>query len=293
MSSVEPSSTTMISIGQVSAAREVAKDALQAGLPADRGGCRSGSRSSRAALDPRPPGRAGRSCVDGLPRSGQVPRGLPPGDMLNGHEQDQEIEPERPALDVVEVVLDAFPQRGPPAPAVDLGPAGHPAGHGVPQVVFGHGMAELLDEDRALGPRADQAHLAPQDVEELGQLVDVGVPEPVADAGAAAVVVRGPDRAGLAFRVGAHAAELDDPEPPPPLPDPLLGVEDRPARGQKDGQGDDREQRGEDGESQTGDQEIGQPLRRAGAGNAAERPEPAPGASVPERVEAAARRARR
>ncbi len=48
--------------------------------------------------------------------------------MLNGHEQDPQVEADRPAFDVVEVVLDPLAQRRSAAPAVDLGPAGHAAG---------------------------------------------------------------------------------------------------------------------------------------------------------------------
>ena len=43
------------------------------------------------------------------------------------------------------------------------------------------------------------------------------------------VVIGGPDRPGLAFGVAPHAAKLDDSEQPAPLPDPVLGVKDRPA----------------------------------------------------------------
>ena len=45
--------------------------------------------------------------------------------------------------------------------------------------------------------------------------------------------------------VAPHAPELEHPEEPPPLPDPLLRVEDRPARGDEDQQRDDQEQRRE------------------------------------------------
>ena len=118
-----------------------------------------------------------------------------------------------------------------------------PPGIGVPQVVVGDRLPELLDEDRALRPRPDQAHVAAQDVEELGQLVDIRVAEPIADPSASGVVIEGPDRARLPLGIAPHAAELDDGEEPSPLPDPLLLVEDRPARGDQDRQGDDREQR--------------------------------------------------
>src|SRR5436190_18911901 len=42
----------------------------------------------------------------------------------HGHEEDLQVEQERPVLDVVEVVLDADADRSVAAPAVDLGPAG-------------------------------------------------------------------------------------------------------------------------------------------------------------------------
>ncbi len=158
-----------------------------------------------------------------------VPRRLTPEDMLNRHEHDAEVEGRGPALDVVEVILDAFSQRRAAAPAVDLCPAGHADGYGVAEVVVGHGAAELGDEMGAFGSGPDQPHVTLQDVQELRKLVDVRVPQPIADPGAAAVVVRGPDRAGDALGVGAHAAKLDDAEETTPLPDSLLRIEDRPA----------------------------------------------------------------
>src|SRR5262245_56187596 len=157
--------------------------------------------------------------------------------MLNGHEHNQEIEPKRPAPDVVEIVLDPLAKRGSSTPAVNLGPAGHPAGNGMAEFVIAHGMTELFDEDGALGPGTDQAHIAPQDVEELGQFVEVGVPQPVADAGASAVMIRRPDRPGFTLCITSHAPELDDTKPPTPLSHPLLGIEDRTARSQEDGPG--------------------------------------------------------
>src|SRR6266850_6697616 len=88
-----------------------------------------------------------------------------------GLQEDLQIEGETPALDVVEVVLDALLDGGVAAPAVDLGPAGDPRLHLVAEHVAGHAPPELLDEARALGPRAHQAHLAAQHVEELRELV--------------------------------------------------------------------------------------------------------------------------
>src|SRR4051812_46841042 len=49
---------------------------------------------------------------------------------------DLEIEPDRPVLDVIEVVLEALVERGVAAPAVDLRPPGHAGLHLVTQHVL-------------------------------------------------------------------------------------------------------------------------------------------------------------
>src|SRR5207247_1932612 len=74
-----------------------------------------------------------------------------------GQEEDLQVEAEAPALDVVEVVFDPFLDRGLASPAVDLRPARDARLHLVAEHVAGHPPAELLDEARALGPRADEA----------------------------------------------------------------------------------------------------------------------------------------
>src|SRR2546421_12479511 len=58
---------------------------------------------------------------------------------------DLEIEPHRPVLDVIEVVLDALLERRVTAPAVDLRPAGHAGLHLVAQHVLRDAVLELLD----------------------------------------------------------------------------------------------------------------------------------------------------
>src|SRR3990170_3300148 len=123
---------------------------------------------TRAALSRRrrrgrapPAGRPARHKMGVLPREG----------AHRGEPEDLQIEAERPALDVVEVVLDPPLERGVAAPAVDLGPPGDPGLHLVAQHVAGDLPAELLHEDRPLGARAHEAHLPAEHVEELGQLV--------------------------------------------------------------------------------------------------------------------------
>jgi hypothetical protein len=134
-------------------------------------------------------------------------------------------------------------------------------------------MAELFNEHWSFGPGAHQAHIAAQDIEELGQLINVGVPEPVSDAGATAVVIRCPDGPCFLLGIAPHASELDDPESSSPLPHPLLGIKNRPARCQQNGHGNDREKRSQDQKSEGGEDNVGQALRRASSVNLKQRPE--------------------
>ncbi len=113
--SVEASSVTTISIVNRGIGGAVPRDAAPGSARAARGRCRSGSRPSRAGAElPAAADRADRLAVSpGFRRPFRfVPRGLAPEDMLNRHEHDAQVEAERPALDVVEVVLDALAQRG-------------------------------------------------------------------------------------------------------------------------------------------------------------------------------------
>ena len=105
-----------------------------------------------------------------------------------------------------------FLERRVAAPAVDLRPAGQAGLHLVAQHVLRNAVLELLDEVRALGARADDRHVAPEDVPELRQLVEVRPPEEAAERRHARVVLARPDRAGLALGVVQHRAELDDRE---------------------------------------------------------------------------------
>src|SRR5438552_1838896 len=62
------------------------------------------------------------------------------------HADDLEVEPEGPALDVLDVVFDAFLERGIAAQPVDLRPAGDAGLDLVPQHVAGHRLPEPLHE---------------------------------------------------------------------------------------------------------------------------------------------------
>ena len=66
---------------------------------------------------------------------------------------DLQVEPDRPVLDVVQVVLDPLFDRRVAAPAVDLRPAGDSGLYLVAQHVLRDLVLELLDKQRPLGPR--------------------------------------------------------------------------------------------------------------------------------------------
>ena len=110
----------------------------------------------------------------------------------DGEPHDLEIERQRPVLDVVQVELDALFERRVAAPAVHLRPAGDAGLDLVPQHVLRDAVLELFDEERPLGPRADDGHVAAQHVPELRQLVEVEPAQPAADASSPADRRRAP-----------------------------------------------------------------------------------------------------
>src|SRR5262245_7630034 len=145
----------------------------------------------------------------------------------NREDEDLDVEQKRPVLDVVEVVLDALLDRGVAAPAVDLRPARHPALHSVAEHVLGDALLELLHEGGPLRPRPDEAHVAQQYVDELGELVEVVLAQEGADWRAARVVGGGEDGAGVLLGVVHHRAELVDLERPTVEGHALLADQDR------------------------------------------------------------------
>ena len=106
--------------------------------------------------------------------------------------------------------------------AVDLRPAGD-AGLEREAAALAVGVLRDLDRDRRA--RADDRHLALEDVDEVGQLVDRGAAQQRADAGDPAVaVVDGQPRAHL-LGAGDHRAQLEDVERRAVLADAVLAVD--------------------------------------------------------------------
>lgn len=128
---------------------------------------------------------------------------------LDGLDHDDEVLDDAVVLDVHEVV-DEFVVRGGVVLGEDLGEAGDAGLNVVAVGVLGVLRGELLDEVRALGARADEAHVAVEDVPDLRQFVEAGGADEGADARDARVVVGRELRAGEFLSVDAHRAELVD-----------------------------------------------------------------------------------
>ncbi len=100
---------------------------------------------------------------------------------------------------------------------------------------------ELGEVRHRVRPRSHQVHLAAQDVDELGQLVEPIPSQPPSQARDAIAIVALPLGAGSLD--GVHGAELDEREGPPAAADALLKEEDGTSGIELDGERDDGEQR--------------------------------------------------
>src|SRR5262249_14982242 len=139
-------------------------------------------------------------------------------------------------FDVIKIVLQflnrIFHRRG--VTVIDLRPPGQTRLDQMPLGVELNLLAQLLDEERAFGARADETHLAAQNIDELWDLVNAGFADESADAGDARVATLRPLRLAVFFGVLPHRAGLDDLEDAPIFADPLLHVKDRARRFQLD-----------------------------------------------------------
>src|SRR3989442_5635724 len=164
-------------------------------------------------------------------------------------EQNLEIEAQRPAVHVEEVHLHP-PLEVHGVPPTDLPEAGDPGSHGEAPALRALDLTRLVHRQ---WPRPHQAHLALEDIEELGELVEGKLPEEPAGAGAPRVTRRLEDRPGPVvevvdlvahpLRVLDHGPELVHQEAPAVEPGALLAEDDRPAGGELDRERDGQEER--------------------------------------------------
>jgi len=147
---------------------------------------------------------------------------------------------------------------------VDLGEAGESHRQTVAIGVVGDLGRELAHEVGALGAGTDQRHVAPEDVPELGQLVQAQPTEPPAHPGLAGVVVDRPGHVGV--RVDLQGAELQHFDLAAVLADAPLAEQDRPGAAQPHRQGQESEEGRQQHEEGGRDDHVHDPLGLPGAG---------------------------
>jgi hypothetical protein len=76
----------------------------------------------------------------------------------------------------------------------------------------GDQFGKLVDEIGAFGPRANQAHVAAQNIKELRQLIDARATDKPADTSNPEVTFRRPDWSTIRFGIKHHAAEFQQHE---------------------------------------------------------------------------------
>ena len=134
-------------------------------------------------------------------------------------EEDQHVEPGREVLDIVEVVLELEGDLIDPAhiALVDLSPAGNSGFHDIAVAVKGDARHKERRKALRLGTRPDPAHLAAQDVEDLGKLVEAGLAKKRSEPGDPRVGMRRGKRLLrvallLGQRLAGHGPEFVDQE---------------------------------------------------------------------------------
>ncbi len=172
-------------------------------------------------------------------------------------EDDLDIQPDAPVVNVPEVQFNPFFDAGVSAVAVYLGPAGNAGLHLVLHHVERNGFLELLDEIGELRPGADQAHIAFEDVDELGQLVQAQFSQETAELRPAVILVFAPG--GIFLFVLFHAAEFQHFEFFSPVTDSCLFKKNRAGAGELHTDGDDQEQGAEENQAQGADQQVAGP----------------------------------
>ena len=142
-----------------------------------------------------------------------------------GFKQNLQVQKRTPVVDVPDVELDPLLDAGVAAVAVHLRPTGDAGLHLMLHHVERDLFAELLNKVRKLRPRADQAHVTAEDVDQLRQLVKTCLTDERTEFRATAVTLFAPCRIGLV--VHAHGTELQHRKPLPVVTYSLLSKEDR------------------------------------------------------------------
>jgi hypothetical protein len=124
------------------------------------------------------------------------------------------------------------------------------------------------------GSRVNEAHVALEHVEELGQLVDARLSQEPSNWSDLRVILYFEYRAAYLIElfqfskpllgISDHGPELVEPEPPLVAPHPLLDKEDRPRGGELDAETDDEKERGQKEDAGEGSNDVQRPLEDEG-----------------------------
>src|SRR5437867_4811534 len=170
------------------------------------------------------------------------PRPAAEEDDLHGVEEDPEVEPEGKVLDVVQVVahfLDLFFEVVGVAVA-DLRPPGYPRTHCRAERVIRNPFLEELEVRGRVGPGPHEVHLTADDVDELRELVEAELPQPLPHPGDPMAIVQNP--LGGFGRDGMHGAEFEKLEALASEAHAIVDEEHRAERIELDRQGDQTEE---------------------------------------------------
>src|SRR5262249_38283010 len=158
-------------------------------------------------------------------------------DAVKGRtQQDAQVQPKAEFPDVIKVMcqLEADGRQARIRGESDLGQSANPGSNCQAFLVTGKGLVQVGKELGPFRTRADQAHVAAQDIDELGQFIQMTEAQEPAQPRDARVSGKGPARAGRYFAIMDHGANLQDGEKSALAAYPSLLVKGRPRRGQLD-----------------------------------------------------------
>src|SRR5579864_7466145 len=141
-------------------------------------------------------------------------------------------------------------------------PSSHAGFHDMPEPVEWNLCGQPIDKLRPLRARADGAHFALEDVEELREFVEVGSAQKAPDPRRPGVIPPRPN-GGSVFRVPNHRANLVCAKDSPALAHSFLNIKDRAARIEIDRRRDERQDHGKTEEAEKGQNDVDEPLAGA------------------------------
>ena len=148
-------------------------------------------------------------------------------------------------LHVVQIMVKALFETCVSAPAVNLCVTCEAASNHVANIVVSMFSPKFPREFGPLRARPDQAHVSPQNVPKLRELVKTIASEASTNRGATGITWYGPDGAEIALSILLHRSELDHCKAAAGQAYTGLAVEDRPAIGHAYHRSDQRENRRE------------------------------------------------